>query len=263
MTDKITFSFGRNWAEFVRTSFSEQRVATAQRHILDFLETPSLEGRYFLDVGCGSGLSSLAALGAGAARIVSFDVDPASVETTRRLRQSAGEPEHWTVLEGSVLDEGFLARIEPADLVYSWGVLHHTGDMWRAIRNAGGLVAPRGSFYIALYGPTSRPDYWLALKRRYNRASPMGKRLLEAYYVARHEVAPRLARLRNPVSHIRQYGKTRGMDFMTDVRDWLGGYPYEEAAIPDVVRFFRKELRAELVNLQMIELLAEYLFVRK
>jgi len=114
------FSFGRNWEEFIRINFSEERVSIAQRHILDFLGLTDLKGRYIVDIGCGSGLHSLAFLKAGAGKIISFDVDPLSVETTRRLRKLCGDPAGWEVLEGSILDDDFLRRIAPADIIYSW-----------------------------------------------------------------------------------------------------------------------------------------------
>ena len=90
----------------------------------------------FLDVGCGSGLHSPAALTAGAKRIVSFDLDSDSVETSRRLWELVGKPKNWVICQGSILDHEFVTTLEPADIVYSWGVLHHTGDMWTALRYA-------------------------------------------------------------------------------------------------------------------------------
>ncbi len=261
-SDKITFSFGRNWAAFIEKSFTQERVEIAAAHILDFLELPDLKGKYFLDVGCGSGLSSLAALRSGAARIVSFDVDPHSVRTTALLRERIGNPAHWTVLEGSALDEAFLATLDPADIVYSWGVLHHTGNMWGAIRNTARLMKPGGLFYLALYSRTARSDYWIGLKKRYNRSSSFGKKWLECHYIARHVVLPRLVRFQNPISYIARYREKRGMDFLTDVRDWLGGYPYEEASIPEVLRFCRKQLNCRIINLAQRDSMGEYLLAK-
>lgn len=258
--DKITFSFGRNWEEFVARHFSAERVEISRRHLLGFLGVADLKGKYFLDIGCGSGLSSLAALDAGASRLVSFDVDPASVSTSRKLHEMRGAPGHWTILDGSVLDRGFLTSIEPADIVYSWGVLHHTGQMWEAVRNAAALVRPGGLFYIALYLTTPRTPYWIRIKKRYNRASRFGKRWMEARHILRHHVLPALVRFQNPFREMLQYKKNRGMDFLTDVRDWLGGYPYEDASIAEVLRFGRSELGFNLVNIAPGPTLVEYLF---
>jgi 2-polyprenyl-3-methyl-5-hydroxy-6-metoxy-1,4-benzoquinol methylase len=258
--EQITFSFGKNWEEFVAKHFSAERVEISRRHMLDFLDLPDLKGKYLLDAGCGSGLSSLAALEAGAARVVGFDVDPYSVAASRKLHELRGAPAHWSILEGSLLDREFLARLEPADIVYSWGVLHHTGQMWQAIRNAAALLRPRAWFYIALYLTTPRSPYWIRIKQRYNRAGALGKRRMEAYYLLRHVLAPALVRGQNPFREILSYRRRRGMDFMTDVRDWLGGYPYEDASIPEVLRFCRRELKLNLVNIATDPTLVEYLF---
>lgn len=256
------FSFGKNWAAFIERHFSEERVRIARQRLLEFLELPNLAGRSFLDIGCGSGLSSLAAWEAGAAQVVSFDVDPDSVRTTERVRQMRGAPGNWRVLEGSVLDRGFLATLEPADIVYSWGVLHHTGRMWEAVRNAAGCVKPGGLFFIALYLTTPRSAYWLELKKRYNRAPAWRKRCMEWHYIVRHTLVPNLIRGRNPLRLIRNYQSNRGMDFLTDVRDWLGGYPYEDASIAEVVRFCRRELGLNLININPSGTMVEYLFER-
>ena len=254
------FSFGKNWAAFIEKHFNEERVRIAREQLLAFLELPNLAGKSFLDIGCGSGLSSLAAWEAGAAQVVSFDVDPDSVRTTERVRHMNGAPKNWRVLEGSVLDREFLASLEPADIVYSWGVLHHTGRMWEALRNAAGCLKPGGLFFIALYLTTPRSAHWLEVKKRYNRAPAWRKRWMECHYIVRHTIVPNLIRGRNPFRLIRNYKSNRGMDFLTDVRDWLGGYPYGDASIAEVLRFCRRELGLNLININPSGGMVEYLF---
>ncbi len=119
-TTSATFPFGKNWEHFVRHHLNPERIQAAQKHLAEFLEVSDLRGRSFLDVGCGSGLSSLAAYHLGAVKIVSFDIDADSVNTTTTLWEHAGKPEYWSILHGSVLDSQFLATLEPADIVYSW-----------------------------------------------------------------------------------------------------------------------------------------------
>lgn len=260
---QITFSFGKNWKAFVDQHFSEERVRISKEHLLGFLELPDLRGKYFLDVGSGSGLSSLAAFDAGAARIVSFDVDPHSVETTRRLRAMRGDPSHWEVLHGSVLDEAFLATIDPADIVYSWGVLHHTGKMWQAVENASKRMKPDGCFYVALYTTSPKSGYWLEVKKRYNVASPLRKRMMEGAYVFRNAILPSLLARKSPLTYIRGSQRSRGMAYLVDVRDWLGGYPYEDAKIEEVLAFGRQRLGLELTKIATGEAYTEYLFSRR
>jgi SAM-dependent methyltransferase len=255
------FAFGKNWDAFVKAYYSDERCDISKQHILRFLGVADLCGRTFLDVGCGSGLSSLAALRAGAQRVISFDVDADSVATTRRLWDFAGRPEHWTILHGSVLDRRFLETLEPADVVYSWGVLHHTGAMWQACENVLTLVRPQGVVYVALYTTTPQSPFWIRVKQAYNRSSPLRKRGMEAWYVGRYTIMPFLLRGKNPFSYMAGYKRSRGMAYLTDVRDWLGGWPYEDAAVTDVLAFFR-ERGFQQVNLKTGEANSEYLLAR-
>lgn len=257
---RTRFSFGENWQDFVAFYLTPERIAIARQHLAEFLEMPNLQEKSFLDIGCGSGLSSLAACELGAASIVSFDLDPAAVSTTQKLRDMAGNPAHWQVLQGSILDEAFINTLACADIVYSWGVLHHTGHLWQAVENASRLLTAEGLFDIALYTTTSQSQRWLRLKQRYNRASLLGKRWMEITYMGRQLTKLCLLRFQNPIRHVRQYKRTRGMAYLTDVRDWLGGYPYEDARIEDVLRFARKHLGLELINIRTGEANTEYLF---
>lgn len=233
-----SFSFGRNWQYFLRL-LDDDRVHRAEQSLIDWLGLPDLRGKTFLDIGSGSGLFSLAAFRLGADRVVSFDVDPYSVACTRYLYERAGKPPQWEVREASVLDTAFLAQLGQFDIVYSWGVLHHTGAMWQAVRNAAALVAPGGMYYIALYNRTTglaSSERWLRVKQFYNRAPGLGKRALEGAYATLF-IMRLLARRQNPVHYIRTYRSERGMNWWTDVRDWLGGYPYEAATPSEVIAF--------------------------
>ena len=81
-TDEQRFAFGRNWSQFVRRNFTQERCDVAKKHMLDFIGCGSMEGLEFLDIGCGSGIHSLAAWQSGARRVHSFDYDPDSVAAT-------------------------------------------------------------------------------------------------------------------------------------------------------------------------------------
>ncbi|MCK5376887.1 MAG: class I SAM-dependent methyltransferase [Acidobacteria bacterium] len=258
-----TFAFGKNWAKFVRNHLNEERLEISRRKLLDTLGRPDLEGATFLDVGCGSGIHSLAALRAGAASMVSFDVDPDSVATTRRVRETFEASPRWEVIEGSVLDERFVTSLTPADVVYSWGVLHHTGDLWSAIRLAASRVVPGGVFFIAVYIRDERSDHWIAVKKAYNRASWFGRRRIESAYVwdtfvRGHNLGGLFASFR----YVLGYRRSRGMEFWTDVRDWLGGWPYEPATVDEICAFCEGELGLERIKVVTGEANVEYLFHR-
>lgn len=262
--DKANFAFGNNWKKFL-PNVDEDRVRISLDHMLNVLRLRDLTGRVFMDIGCGSGLHSLAAYRSGAERVVSFDVDIDSVEATLQLWQQAGSPKNWTVLQGSVLDETFINGLEKVDIVYSWGVLHHTGDMWAAIRNAVIPLADEGIYYIALYADevyqNPSPEFWIDIKRRYNRGSPAEREELEYWYAWERVLKSRALAGENPFAIIADYKRSRGMEFWTDVRDWLGGYPIEFSKVRDVARFLRNE-GLDVLDVRSGEGNTEYVFQR-
>jgi 2-polyprenyl-6-hydroxyphenyl methylase/3-demethylubiquinone-9 3-methyltransferase len=243
------FAFGENWKRFVESSLSSEAVTFATRSFTDLLETEDLTGRAFVDVGCGSGLCSLVAHRLGASRVVSFDIDDESVECCRELREREGAPSTWEVTQGSVLETQFLEKLGTFDVVFSWGVLHHTGAMWAALENASNLVRDGGTLAIAIYNRAEAlglyPDgrfgpsrWWIGLKRIYCR-SPGPVQNLVDFTALGIFFAAQLATLRNPFRSLREYRRQRGMDLRIDIRDWLGGYPYEYAAVDEIFHFFR------------------------
>jgi 2-polyprenyl-6-hydroxyphenyl methylase/3-demethylubiquinone-9 3-methyltransferase len=209
------------------------------------LEAERLDGVSFLDAGSGSGLFSLAAAGLGASRIHSFDYDPDSVECTRELkRRYRSEMESWTIERGSVLDAHYLAGLGEFDVVYSWGVLHHTGHLWRALELVTSPVRPEGKLFIAIYndqGLISRG--WTAVKRIYNSGLPARALVTGVFvpYFAGRGLLRDLVDLKNPVARYRQYKKQRGMSMVHDWRDWLGGYPFQVASRQSVIRFYEDQ----------------------
>ena len=241
----LTFRFGENWQSFLK-SISDEAIGTACTDITNWLGAACVAGRTVVDVGCGSGIHSLCFHLLGANRIVSLDVDRQSVAATQSLRQSAGNPGSWRVCHGSILDRDFVATLGTFDVVYSWGVLHHTGQMWKAVASAADLAATRGLFWLALYvkGPHYAAD--LALKKRYNAASPFVKKLMIWQRVAHRMV--RLARQgRNPLRWNERKG--RGMDTYHDIVDWVGGFPYEVASRDETVDFVqRRGFRLEKIE---------------
>ncbi|MGH9404133.1 MAG: class I SAM-dependent methyltransferase [Terriglobia bacterium] len=265
--EKITFSFGRNWRDFVENYLTPEREQTARKSITDFLEMDDLNNRTFLDIGCGSGLFSLGALRLGARRIISLDVDPFSVLSCTELKKRAGNPENWQVLQGSILDSALITQLGKADVVYAWGSLHHTGNMWQAIRNAASMVENGGLFYLSIYNKVAGrkgSEFWLKVKRLYNRSSRPTKRLLETAQFVRNGLLRKLVSFENPLTLFTQYSQGRGMNYWTDVRDWLGGYPYEFATVDEIFRFCTRELGMEMKNLKATNTLGtnEFLFHR-
>lgn len=262
--DGLQFGFGENWADYIKKNFSDERVQISLHHLLNFLKLENLNGKTFLDIGCGSGLHSLAAWKAGAERVISFDLDQNSVATAKKLHAFSGSPENWQIFQGSVLDDKFLETLPKADIVYSWGVLHHTGSMWQAVENAARLLHDQSVFYIALYSKDVYVDppaeYWLDVKRRYNRANPLMKKWMVWDYAWKHTIKKALQKRRHPWKFILEYKKSRGMSYWHDVKDWLGGYPMDFAGNAETVQFAQHRLNLELINIKAGEGNTEYLF---
>jgi 2-polyprenyl-6-hydroxyphenyl methylase/3-demethylubiquinone-9 3-methyltransferase len=241
VSDTERFEFGRNWQQFVERHYSQNAVDVSRSHLLKFLERPDLAGLRILDIGCGSGLHSMAMFQARAASIHSFDYDPDSVAATKLLHEKAGSPATWTFQQGSVLDDTFMASLPTYDLVYSWGVLHHTGNVWKAIDLAASRVAAGGLFYIALYSAEVQkdppPEFWLEVKQRYVKASRLERRRMDWWYVWRFMMRRNPARLPLVLWQMLQRRRVRGMNLFTDIRDWLGGWPMEFVWDAEAVKF--------------------------
>ncbi len=235
------FGFGENWRAYLQ-HLDKSKIACAKESLREALG--NISGRTFLDIGSGSGLFSLAARQLGA-RVVSFDLDENSVWCTEQLRRRY-EPDEalWRIMQGSALDDEFMRALGTYDIVYSWGVLHHTGRMWDAVELACHRVGPTGRLYVALYTDQGRASkYWRIVKRAYNVLPAAARPVLVGLVLARWVPALALGDLvnrRHPLERYRNDRATeRGMQVWTDWVDWLGGYPYEVARPGDVFKFLR------------------------
>lgn len=218
------FAFGRNWASYA-ANITPAEIEEAERGLLRLMGGERLEGKRFLDIGSGSGLHALAALRLGAREVVAVDIDQDSVATTRAVLERFPPKAAWAVVQESVFD------LTPAacgtfDVVYSWGVLHHTGDLARALRAAAAMVGDEGVFIFALYRRIWMDWFWRQEKRWYAKATPKAQARARAVYVALFRLGLRMTG-RSFRDYVAAYRARRGMDFYHDVHDWMGGWPYE------------------------------------
>lgn len=237
------FGFGANWTQFLNV-LNDERIALAEQSLRTMLGVSDLQEKRFLDIGSGSGLFSLVARRLGA-NVHSFDYDPQSVACTAELkRRYYHDDRGWVVEQGSALDKDYLRTLGQWDIVYSWGVLHHTGAMWQALENVSPLVRQGGTLFIAIYNyQRVMTPVWTWVKRAYNRL-PSSLRWLV--------LGPALIRLWGPRTlydlvrgkpfHTWQHyaeHSVRGMSAWRDVVDWVGGYPFEVAKPEEIFDFFR------------------------
>jgi 2-polyprenyl-3-methyl-5-hydroxy-6-metoxy-1,4-benzoquinol methylase len=241
------FEFGKNWSRFLHV-LDDDRVAQAEKSLQEMLETGRLDGQSFLDIGSGSGLFSLAARRLGA-KVHSFDYDPQSVACTAELKQRyfPNDPD-WFVEQGSALDRTYLTSLGKHDIVYSWGVLHHTGAMWEALDNVAQAVKASGKLCVAIYndqGGWSRR--WRKIKKVYNLLpGPLKTPYVLAVMMPRELMFLSIAVAKfSLVEYIKSWTEysrysLRGMSRWHDMVDWVGGYPFEVAKPEEIFDFYRK-----------------------
>lgn len=226
------FSFGQNWKAYVLNVLDDARLEQSRAALADLLQPHTVEGQHFMDIGCGSGLHSVSAVLLGAESVHALDIDPDCIEVTQYTQQRFLPPHSpMTVQQASILDPVTVQQLPQVDIVYSWGVLHHTGQMYPAIKAAASLVKPDGLFVIAIYNKHITSPVWSVIKWAYNQSPDVVRRLMYGLFYGVIYVAKFAVSGENPLR------KERGMDFGYDVIDWIGGYPYEYASIDEINAF--------------------------
>lgn len=128
-------------------------------HIADFANFKSARGTKVLEIGVGMGADYLELLKAGA-NATGVDLSPASIERARLRCKLAGYNADLQVADAENLpfpDDSF-------DLVYSYGVMHHSPDTPRCIREAWRVLKPGGQARIMLYHHPSMTGLLLWLR---------------------------------------------------------------------------------------------------
>lgn len=239
------FQFGENWQSFL-SSVEDNQIQESMGNLQSIFDTESLAGKTFLDVGCGSGIFSLAAHRLGADQVVSFDYDDKAVACCEHLREREGA-DNWEVSQGSILDSEFVESLGIHDCVYCWGVVHHTGSMWEAIDNVSVPVGPAGRLCLGIYNEvTPEESFYNSYRARhmkeiYHEAPDVVQSMMVAWFGIAHLSARTLLKRESPLTYLEEYSsENRGMDYWHDVRDWLGGLPFEFAKPAEVEGYLEK-----------------------
>lgn len=238
------YEFGQNWAEYAK-DISSVHLSKAKEDFARLFDGIDLKGKSFVDIGSGSGVHALSALRLGVSSLTAVDIDRNSNITTGKTLEENWKDDNYRIINASILD-GKTLENETFDIVYSWGVLHHTGDMWSAIENAAQKVKKDGVFALAIYKKSPFCGAWKVEKKIYSSLPKLLQYPFDWLY-GLAQILGLLVSGKNPAQYIRTYREKRGMKWMTDIRDWLGGYPYESAS-PDEIKSFLEPKGFELIS---------------
>ena len=223
------FDFGANWQSFSANQLGSEELDSAVNSLTELIGVDYIQNKSFLDIGCGSGIFALAAKKLGATKVLGIDLSQKSIAASESNAQRFNVSDVRFVC-GSILDPTIIFE-QKYDLVYSWGVLHHTGKMWQAIERAIDLTAQKGLLVIAIYNRHWTSPIWRAIKYLYNILPQVGKIIMLYIFWPIVYLAKLLVTKKNPQK------KSRGMNFYYDLIDWLGGYPYEYAGPEQIIEF--------------------------
>ena len=242
--------FGNIFREFYNNGELGSRILTAAKDLEDFIPKSNLSGKTFLDAGCGGGIISAAATKFDPIKIVSFDYDPKMVEFSKKVKKQSAYLGDWSIISGNILDSSFVESLPQFDYVYCWGVVHHTGDMWKGIANIITRVADNGYIYLGIYNDASAFGFWD--DRRFG-TSLMWKKIKSALYKSPRLIKHAISKSAKAIYWI--FSKTeflfgkykfknfeqRGMDSDVSIDDWLFGHPYEYASVDEIINYMREE----------------------
>lgn len=128
----------------------------------ELMDTGSLAGKRVLEIGCGMGFHTEMLARAGA-DVVTVDISPTSVEATTRRLKLRGLSAQVEQLDAERIDE--LIDAGSVDLVWSWGVIHHSAHTARILRKISTALKPGGRAKIMVYHLGGMSAYYTLMRR--------------------------------------------------------------------------------------------------
>ena len=157
------FNFGMNWKKYSKYSLDNQKFMAALDSLEKLIGKERIIGTRFLDIGCGSGIFTISASKLGAKEVIGIDKSKESIKTSLKNSKKF-LPKNRIILKTKSIFDDDIVKLGKFDIVYSWGVLHHTGNMWKAINITSRLVNHKGLFVISIYNKHWSSPIWKIIK---------------------------------------------------------------------------------------------------
>jgi 2-polyprenyl-3-methyl-5-hydroxy-6-metoxy-1,4-benzoquinol methylase len=140
----------------------EARKYFVEAHIPDFAEFDRWKGKRVLEIGCGIGTDTINFARHGA-QVTAVDLTEKSLEVARQRARVFGLENRIRFIQANGEELSSYVPVEAYDLVYSFGVIHHTPHPERVIEQIKKYVKPDTSIRIMVYNRWSWKVLWIAL----------------------------------------------------------------------------------------------------
>jgi 2-polyprenyl-3-methyl-5-hydroxy-6-metoxy-1,4-benzoquinol methylase len=140
----------------------EARKYFVEPHIPRFAEFDRWNGKKVLEIGCGIGTDTINFARAGA-QVTAIDLTEQSLEVARQRAKVFGLEDRIRFLQANAEKLSETVPVERYDLVYSFGVIHHTPDPSRVLDEIRKYVTPESTVKVMVYNRWSWKVLWILL----------------------------------------------------------------------------------------------------
>lgn len=210
----------------------EARKYFVEPHIPAFADFPRWAGKRVLEIGCGIGTATISFARAGA-DVTAVDLSAESAELTRQRATVYGVADRVHVNVGDAERLNEFVTPEPYDLIWSFGVLHHTPHPERALDQLRAYARPGTTLKLMMYYSLSWKVLWAALRHGHGRLWDW-RRVIARYSEAQSGCPVTYTYTKRELTELL---RARGFDVSEIFVDHI--FPYR---IPEYVRYrYRKE----------------------
>jgi 2-polyprenyl-3-methyl-5-hydroxy-6-metoxy-1,4-benzoquinol methylase len=140
----------------------ERRKYFVEPHIPRFAEFPRWQNKRVLEIGCGIGTDTMNFARQGA-WVTAVDLSEKSLEMARKRADVYGLADRIRFVHGSAEQLDQVVSPEPFDLVYSFGVIHHTPHPERVLEQVRNYVRPGATVKVMVYNRYSWKVFWILM----------------------------------------------------------------------------------------------------